>query len=322
VLRHIVVEHRGKTNPVQPIDGFGNIHNFLTKASGVVVASYVCWGRASAGFYVSILNNMLYYKFDFPRYLLEKDVTGMKDLRTIGQASVVIIGSFNPAIFHPEWLDRNQVLPPQEVRDISEAKEEELEGLKGLKVKLLRTNVLVSGGQTRLSLPSYRISVDPEKFEAITSKREKYHELYQFIAATFKILEHTPITALGINFKCLLEFSEPGSVLMHRYFSGQPETISSIFGQNCLIDSKIRYDYKDAKVTLLLNANKESNKIDIDFNYHKEFTEKEGTRELTAYLLENYKAMMVETDKVIKGLFGEPVDGGKASEKSDEDNPS
>lgn len=244
----------------------------------------------------------------------------MKELRSIDRSSVVILGNFNPAILHPEWLDRNQVLPPQEVREIAEAKEEVIEGLRGLKVKFIATNVLVSGAETRLILPSYRIIVNPERFEVSTSRKEKYDELCEFVAATFKILEHTPISAVGINFLSSPRFSEPASDLMHRYFCAQPETISSIFGQNYFIDSRIRYDYKDSRVTLSLELKDESDEIGINFNYHKSFTEKEGTIELIAYLLENYKPMMLKADEVTKGLFGEPIDGGKRSEKSGEDN--
>lgn len=238
----------------------------------------------------------------------------VKELRTIGGSSVVILGNFNPAILHPEWFDRNQLLPAQEVREIAEAKEEEHGDLEGLKVRIIRSNVFVSGVETRLSLPSYRISVDPERFDVSTSRKEKYEELCKFVAATFKVLEHTPISAIGINFWSSLRFSEPASGLMHRYFCGQPETISSIFGQNCFIDSKIKYDYKDSRVTLALDSKDESDEIRINFNYHKGFTEKEGTNELIAYLLENYRPMMLKADEVIKSLFGEAIDGGKRSE--------
>ena len=45
----------------------------------------------------------------------------IEERKTIQRSTVVILGNFNPAIIHPEWLDRNQVLPPNEVRDIAES---------------------------------------------------------------------------------------------------------------------------------------------------------------------------------------------------------
>ncbi len=239
----------------------------------------------------------------------------IEEIKTIQRSSVVILGNFNPAILHPEWLDRHQVLPPTEVRDIAESKEREVKDLEGLKVKFISSNVLVSGLQTRLSLPSYRISVTPDKFEASTAIKEKFEELCSFVAETFKILAHTPVNALGINFISSLKFSKSARDLMHHYFCAEPAAMSSFFGDRHLIDSRIRYDYKDSKATLSLKVDEEKDKIGINLNYHKDFSENEEVATLIEYLLENFKPMMLDADKVIKGLFGEPTDGGREGEK-------
>ncbi|MFH1931518.1 MAG: hypothetical protein ABIN18_08030 [Pseudomonadota bacterium] len=240
----------------------------------------------------------------------------IEEIKTIKQSRVIILGSFNPAIIHPEWLDRNQVLPPTEVRGITEAKKEWERDLEGIKVASVSSNVFVSGSQTILSLPSYRIFVTPDKFDATTLKREKHNELCRFVASTFKILEHTPVKAMGINFISSLRFSEHAGDLMHRYFCAEPKALTSIFGEHYLIDSSVRYDYKDFKVTVRLGLREKKDEIGIDFNYHMELTEKEGTKELIDNLLENFKPTMLNADKVIRGLFGEPVDGVENNDKS------
>jgi hypothetical protein len=240
----------------------------------------------------------------------------IEEIRTIERSSVVIIGNFNPAIIHPEWLDRNQVLPPPEVRDIAEAKQERETDLAGINVKLISSNIFVSGAETRLRLPSYRIIVTPDKFDAMALKREKHKELCEFVASTFKILEHTPVEAMGINYISSLKFSEHAVGLMHRYFCAEPETLTSIFGERYLLDSRIRYDYKNFKVTLRLGLKEEKDEIGIDFNYHIKLSENEGTKELIENLLENFKPTMIDADKVIRDLFGEPVNGGENSGKS------
>jgi hypothetical protein len=91
--------------------------------------------------------------------------------------------------------------------------------------------------------------------------------------------------------------------------------MSSIFGDRHLIDSKIRYDYKNSKVTLALEVLEKKDEIGINFNYHKDFSKNEGVATLIEYLLENFKPMMIDADKVIKDLFGEPTDGGREGEK-------
>ena len=151
------------------------------------------------------------------------------EVKTIQRASIVLNGNFNPAIIHPEWLDRNQLLPPPEVQGVAEIQEKEIEGLEGLKVKFIASNVLVGGIETRLELPSYRIRVTPDKFAVICGVRDKFIELYEFIANTFIILKHTPLSALGMNFTTSLKFSEPASHLRNQYFCGQPDTLSSLF---------------------------------------------------------------------------------------------
>ncbi len=239
----------------------------------------------------------------------------IEEIKTIRRSSVVIQGNFNPAILHPKWLDHHQVLPPTEVRDIAESKEGEIRDLEGLKVKFIASNVLVSGSLTRLSLPSYSITVTPDKFEAETVIKEKFEELYVFVVETFKILAHTPVNALGINFISSLKFSKSARDLMHHYFCAEPEAMSSVFGDRHLIDSRIRYDYEDSKVTLMLEGDEEKDEIGINFNYHKDFSENEGVATLIEYLLENFKPMMLDADKVIKGVFGEPTHGGKEGEK-------
>jgi hypothetical protein len=135
------------------------------------------------------------------------------------------------------------------------------------------------------------------------------------VAETFKILAHTPVNALGINFTSSMKFSKPAKDLMQHYFCADPKAMSSIFGDRLLIDSKIRYDYHHSHVTLALEVHEKKDEISINFNYHKDFSKNEGVATLIEYLLENFKPMMIDADRVIKDLFGEPTDVGRGSEK-------
>jgi len=243
---------------------------------------------------------------------------GIQDICTIDQFSIVLLGSFNPAIFHPEWFDRNQILPPQEVRDIAEAKRKDSDDLEGVKVRFIGSNVFVSGAQTRISLPSYMITVSPDRFEVSTQIQGKYEELAKFVAAIFMILEHTPIDAIGINFTSSLRFSESPKDLMSQYFCNQPDALNSVFGENYTIDSKITYTYDDSNVTLALDSINEGSGIGIKFNYHRDFADKDSARDVIKYVLDCYQPMMLNANGTITGLFGEPVDG----EAKNEDKPS
>lgn len=107
---------------------------------------------------------------------------------------------------------------------------------------------------------------------------------------------------------------------MRSLFCGKPETINPLFGEKCLIDSRIRYNYKDAKVTLVFELKEKNDEIGINFNYNKNLAEKEGAKEMVEYLLDNFEPMMIEADRVIRHLFGEPVGGDKTDDKSSDDN--
>ena len=152
------------------------------------------------------------------------------DLKTINRFSIVIIGNLNPAILHPEWFDRNQILPPSEIRDIIEIRSQDLKELEGMKVRFIGSNTFVSAADTRLGLPSYTIKATPERFEASTTKKEKFEELAEFVTTTFKVLEHTPVSAIGINFDSVLKFSQSANDLVNpaMNFNSADKTLSLI----------------------------------------------------------------------------------------------
>lgn len=142
------------------------------------------------------------------------------------------------------------------------------------------------------------------------------------MAAVFKILEHTPVTDLGINFISRLKFSDHADQLINRYFCAEPNTFVTIFDQKFSIDSIISYRYKDSKARVIFDIIEETDEIGINFNYHKRLSESEGTKELISYLLGNFKPMMENADKVIKDLFGNPINEEKKDVKSSGDHES
>lgn len=91
----------------------------------------------------------------------------------------VALGSFNPAIFRPEWFSRCNLIREEEAeaakigvvsRDVTDFQAE------WLNIQALHDRITIG-------------TTDPTKFPA----------LCDVIKGTFKILEHTPITAFGLN---------------------------------------------------------------------------------------------------------------------------
>lgn len=92
---------------------------------------------------------------------------------------VVLVGSFNPAIFHPDWFLRQNLIGEQ---DAKEAKIQD-----------------VSGEITVVQLCGMRLQCLGDRFSLGTSNVSLAEKLQDLILQTFTLLSHTPVTACGIN---------------------------------------------------------------------------------------------------------------------------
>ena len=92
---------------------------------------------------------------------------------------VVLVGSFNPAIFHPEWFFRQGIVSEQ---DSKEAKVQD-----------------VSGEITIVQMCGIVIQCVNDRFSLSTKNISSAERMQDLIRQTFTLLSHTPITACGIN---------------------------------------------------------------------------------------------------------------------------
>ena len=95
--------------------------------------------------------------------------------------SIVALGSFNPAIFHPAWFARHGLIRDAEAdADASKVK-------------------VVSPEITLVESEWFLLQVTPERFSLETRDPRKFLPLRDLATATFGILEHTPVRAFGFN---------------------------------------------------------------------------------------------------------------------------
>src|SRR5688572_8331526 len=92
--------------------------------------------------------------------------------------SIVLLGSFNPAIFHPEWFARHGLL-------------REDEGKADLDV--------VSPPVASFSLDWLKVQVTGDRFIATAEDVGHSLPLRDLVIGTFTYLEHTPIRGVGLN---------------------------------------------------------------------------------------------------------------------------
>jgi hypothetical protein len=93
--------------------------------------------------------------------------------------TIVAVGSFNPAIFHPAWFAQHKL--------IREAEAEES------KVEVVSTEITVVKSEW------FNIQATNQRFSLETRDPTKFQPLRDLVVATFDILEHTPISSFGFN---------------------------------------------------------------------------------------------------------------------------
>jgi len=109
---------------------------------------------------------------------------------TVQETSIVLVGSFNPAIFHPEWLLRNKLISEDDIKD------QEVE--------------IVHNDISRFSLAWIAIQVERDRFVGRTNDPSQIIPLKDLVVSIFKILEHTPITKMGMNYMVSYKMANEG----------------------------------------------------------------------------------------------------------------
>src|SRR2546421_10608140 len=95
------------------------------------------------------------------------------------ELSIVLLGSLNPGIFHPEWFRRQEILLPPE------AEEAKIE--------------VVSPQATEVKFLDMKLDVFPDRLVLETSDVSRAEKLQDLLLNVLAKLPHTPVTACGLN---------------------------------------------------------------------------------------------------------------------------
>lgn len=108
------------------------------------------------------------------------------------EASIVLVGSFNPPIFHPEWLIGKQIIDPWDY-----ASEE---------------NNVCLPDLAQMSLPDGRtLSVYLNRFILKSPLASNHLALADLVASIFSILAETPLEKLGMNYASTIRLRDQES---------------------------------------------------------------------------------------------------------------
>lgn len=97
----------------------------------------------------------------------------------VSQLSLVFVGNFNPSIIHPSWLVQKELI-------------KESEG-ESAETKIVHERI------SKFSLKMTNFEVTENRFQIKTSDESFFDPARDLMASIFKILNETPVSALGIN---------------------------------------------------------------------------------------------------------------------------
>jgi len=110
------------------------------------------------------------------------------------EASLVVIGSFNPTIFNPDWLLRHELISQVEMDDVD--------------IEIIHRDV------AKFSLSWLSIEVVHNRFSARTNDQSYFLPLRDLVVSIFSILNQTPVVQIGMNMT--FDFSFQDEALWHK----------------------------------------------------------------------------------------------------------
>lgn len=106
------------------------------------------------------------------------------------EASIVLIGSMNPKIFHPEWFIRKEIVEEWDYT------QDEVVSLPDL---------------AQVELPNERkLTIFLNKLSILTPLATEYQSIKDLVIHTFSLLSETPINQIGMNFNSVIKIPDEG----------------------------------------------------------------------------------------------------------------
>jgi hypothetical protein len=153
---------------------------------------------------------------------------------TYRDASIVVIGSFNPAIFHPEWLRKHDLLPEFELENAVQT-----------------SNALVVHSEISvLTFKSLRLEVQRERWTLTTERFDWAGDLGMLAASMLGKLPETPVKAVGFNLNQHRPIREELLAVLKRW--GPLSALGELAGSNVAPMPCVQADWEGFRVTVQL----------------------------------------------------------------------
>jgi hypothetical protein len=209
-------------------------------------------------------------------------------------ASIVLIGSFNPGIFHPAWFEKQELLPSTETQNA--------------KIEVISNEIAV------FTMSWVRIEVIGNRFVAKTADESKYGPLRDLVVGTFKLLEFTPVTQVGMNREIQYQMPNESSwhSIGHKLAPKEPwNPYVKSSGLKSLVMEALRDDKRDGlfnitvKPVLKQPLPAKQWLVEVSFNDHVDLGESKTSLDACSILVEDWDKSLVRAADISVGLISD-----------------
>lgn len=185
----------------------------------------------------------------------------------IGRCALVALGSFNPAIFQPEWFQNHSIVSEEEVAGIAtEVTKKEIPEI-GLTIEFGQ-RFMVTNDQAVINFKSFKIDAGREKVAVVADDERAFSLIVSVFRKIFKILPETPVKAYGINFMGNYKFKHDYSTLFNKFMT-KTSTLTDLFGEDNLCGFKLKTKKLNSLMTFEMMKSKEKDTdVVIKTNFH------------------------------------------------------
>jgi hypothetical protein len=142
----------------------------------------------------------------------------------ISSVAIVLVGSFNPAIFHPSWFSANGIIAGSQL-DSAETK-------------------IVTQELSQMTIDTLDILISRNRFQ-ISTARAAFPVVRDTALSVFKLLGHTPITQVGINREVHFKFESEAVWNSFGYHLVPPKDWRTILKDPGMLSLSVRGKRKD-----------------------------------------------------------------------------
>lgn len=203
--------------------------------------------------------------------------------------NVVLIGNFNPRIFHPQWFVDHDIISEADFNYIIE-----------------RDDVLIHKQVAQFKSSWFHLEVTETRLQIICTQEAYFEMILDFLTSTFSVLHHTPIQQMGINLtiRQSLDRSEDVEKFDEKYFSAKG--YKDIDGEAQTFTMKLRFNSEENKVGTQCSF--EISKIlkdayHMNINQHFELGKIANGKDLVRTIGQNGRKSLNTNDQVLRKII-------------------